>query len=154
MELKSLLPGHEELRQIIYPLLGWGIGESPKPCLVAIDGSMGTGKSHLANWLAWQFGAVAVHTDLYWHSSPLKREDVREADLLSTIKGRLSRNRLVIVEGTYCFKFLDDLKLNPDFKVVIAKNNMDSNDCFAEYKTSNPSLFSQVNHTLLPYQES
>lgn len=111
-QFKQRLFGYESVAQLVYPLLGWGPDEERKPCIIAIDGDLNAGKTSLANWLAWQFGATVLHLDLYEHSGSYRFEEIS-----SIIEKRTSLKRLVIVEGVYTFRLLKSINLLPDFKV-------------------------------------
>ena len=154
MELKSHSEDFRRLFDSILPTLGWGAGETRRPCLIAIDGDMGTGKTHLANWLAWQFGAVAVHLDYYWLEQLGDMEKLKKEDLLNIIRKRISDNRIIIVEGIYSFKLLQKLDYKINFKVVISHKSGRETDIFQKYLNSNQDLFSHIECKLSAYEHN
>src|ERR1700680_1984225 len=96
------------------------LGPDHKPLLIAIDGAWGTGKSHLASWLAWQLGIPSIHLDFYLikDSEPLTW---RTDDLALAINTRLGGGfrKPVIVEGILILDALQKISRQPDYLIFI-----------------------------------
>lgn len=107
-------PQYEELRVKIEDVLG----PTRLPLLIAIDGAGGAGKSSLASWIAWQFGMVAIHLDLYCvkGSDPLQW---RSQELARVIAARLDLKRPLVVEGILLLDALASVSRKPDFLIFV-----------------------------------
>ena len=85
------------------------------PLLIGVDGLNGAGKTHLANWIGWQFGIPALHLDIYCnHSGWLADELARAARM------QLHHNYSVVVEGVRLLDALEASHLGrPDYYVYV-----------------------------------
>lgn len=101
------------------------------PCIVAIDGVDGSGKSSLARYLAWQLGMPAIETDIFLVKEAPEGEYVTRADLPLAIASRLDQNRPVIVD-----EFLSSAPLR-----VLDSNR--TTWCTSREKTTREGVFSK-----------
>lgn len=113
---KIALAAHERLRRAVLHALG----PDRRPLLIGIDGRDGAGKTHLANWLAWQIGAPAVHLDLYLVRTEAEHVPLswRTDDLAATLAARLDHERRpVVLEGVLLLDAMNVIGRSVDFLV-------------------------------------
>lgn len=110
--LKVATIDYERLRQDLVALVPNG-----NPLLIGVDGLNGSGKTHLANWIGWQFGIPALHLDLYNnHPGWLAGELARAARI------QLDHNYSVVVEGVRLLDALEAAHLGrPNYYVYVER---------------------------------
>ena len=125
-------PGYESVHAAISQVLLRSPCER-NPLLIGIDGRDGSGKSSLANWLAWQLGIEAVHLDMF-----LECKDTiigwREDELSRVVSSRLGKHNPVIVEGVKLLEAMEAIDRCVDFLVFVIKADDRSfdEDCVLE----------------------
>jgi len=124
---------HREARDAV-----WSALPSWRRFIIAIDGRDGSGKSSIAQYLAWQLGMPAVELDTFLDRS-CDRLALRDEELLRVLNSRLESDRPVIVEGVFVLRVLHRLSLKPDFLIIMEQRGHTGSislaDEFEDYET-------------------
>lgn len=97
------------------------LGPERRPILIGLDGRNGHGKTSAASWLAWQFGMISIHLDLFIEEQ--KSEGAicnwRTDDLARCIKSRGAKP--LVIEGVLLLDVLSAIQKTPHLLVVVEK---------------------------------
>jgi hypothetical protein len=96
------------------------LGPCRNPILIGFDGRDGEGKTSAATWLAWQFGMLAIHLDLFIRRSESEGAiSWRTDDLARCLKARDTKP--IIIEGVLLLEALAAIEKSPDYLVFVEK---------------------------------
>lgn len=131
-----------------------GFPHERRPIIIGIDGQDGTGKTHIAAWLAWQLGVKALHLDLYYtYDADGHRTGWRAHDLSQTIEQRVDvQERPIIVEGILLLEALKTIQRKADFLVYVRRRETRSYKklpCVVRYLGSRNPPIRKSDHSLL-----
>jgi len=117
-----VVQGYGEVVAALVPVLN-GL----PPCVIAIDGRDGVGKTTLGRHLAWHFNISLIETDLFLnrHKGWL---DYREEEIARLIRARIDRSRPVVVDGVCLLALLRRLGVAPDFTVYVRAKQEEADD--------------------------
>ncbi len=116
--LKVATVDYERLRKDLVDLV-----PNANPLLIGVDGLNGAGKTHLANWVGWQFGIPALHLDLY-NDHPGWLAD----ELARAVKMRLDHSCSVVVEGVRLLDALEAARLGQPSYYIYVERVEDTNE--------------------------
>ncbi|MGR4862296.1 hypothetical protein [Caulobacter sp. LARHSG274] len=144
--LKIATDDYERLRKSLVEL-----APNTNPILIGVDGLNGAGKTHLANWIGWQFGIPALHLDLY-NNHPGWLTD----ELARTAKVQLDHHRSVVVEGVRLLDAIQAAHLGPPTYYVYAEcvEEMNELPSVTEYTERRATEIAKADYRLTIYLPS
>lgn len=111
--VKRATDEHLRLREFL-------VGRRPnyEHLVIGVDGLNGAGKTHLANWIGWQFGIATLHLDLYrrdgggWFADEIAR--------VLALNGALRRS--IVVEGVQLLDALAAAGAAPSIYIYVDRS--------------------------------
>ena len=98
--------------------------------VITIDGRDGSGKSTITKLLALQCDVVPIETDLFFKCS--KKPTYRDAHLFQAIRGQLSLNRRVLLDGVFASDLAKRLSFNPVLRLRVIRVHNSGNPDWAQ----------------------
>ena len=98
--------------------------------VITIDGRDGSGKSTITKLLALQCDVVPIETDLFFKCS--KKLAYRDAHLFQAIRGQLSLNRRVLLDGVFASDLAKRLSFNPVLRLRVIRVDNSGNPDWAQ----------------------